>query len=631
MGLHTGIARPNEEGDYHAVAVHQAARICAAAHGGQVLMSADTARMVRHFLPPEAGLVDRGAFMLNGFDEPERIYQLTHPALRSVFPPLRASPAQSHNLPDLRLSFVGRKVDSDAIEQMLEDDRLVTLVGPGGAGKTRLAVELGARLAERFEGGVHLCDLSPQGDPALVPAAMAEALGVREAAGRDALGDVSEVLGDREALLLLDSCEHLVAGVAVTVDRLLSDAPKLRVLATSREPLGVTGEHLWRLGPLDVPAVDDLHEVCDSDAVALFETRARLGQPAFTVTEANAAAVADICRQLEGLPLAIELVAAQIASLPPSAIADGLRDAPQVLDAPSDRPLDRHRNLEATVDWSYQLLDDDSRRLLRLLSVFANGFTVEAARAVADSEDTLSTLTRLVNKSLVVWDPDASRYRILESIRTFARARLEQAGEADVAGARHLAWCASLADDLKAHSRTGANHEAYDVFNRELDNFRVALDWAAKHSSLEASSLAGAVHTDTRRARPDWWVVAVPDRSYYEQVETDDDIGFPLVPVPRRFRLESDRATIGRRSIQRGVSPDIDLSAPPTDTGVSHQHAVLDRRPDGTWTITDPGSTNRTYLNESSEPLPFHQAVPVGESDRIHIGAWTTLTLQRMT
>jgi predicted ATPase/DNA-binding SARP family transcriptional activator/class 3 adenylate cyclase len=631
MGLHTGIARPSEEGDYHAVAVHQAARICAAAHGGQVLMSADTARMVRHFLPPEAALVDRGAFMLHGFDEPERIHQLTHPALRSVFPPLRASPAQSHNLPDLRLSFVGRRADSDAIEEMLERDRLVTLVGPGGAGKTRLAVELGARLAERFEGGVHLCDLSPQSDPALVPAAIAEALGVREAPGRDALSDVSEVLADREALLVLDSCEHLVAGVATAVDRLLSTASHLRVLATSREPLGVTGEHLWRLGPLDVPAVDDLQEVRDSDAVALFEGRARLGQPTFTVTEANATAVADICRQLEGLPLAIELVAAQIASLPPSAIADGLRDAPQTLDAPSDRSVDRHRSLDATVDWSYQLLDEASRRLLRLLSVFANGFTLEAARAVADSEDTLTTLTRLVNKSLVVWDLDASRYRILESIRTFARARLDQAGEAETAGARHLAWCASLADELKAHSRTGANREAYDVFNRELDNFRVALDWAAKHSSLETTSLAGAVHADTPRAWPDWWVVAVPDRVYYELVETDDDIGFPLVPIPRRFHLETDRATIGRRSVQRGVAPDIDLSSPPIDTGVSHHHAVLDRQPDGTWTITDPGSTNRTYLNESLEPLPFNRAVPVGEADRIHIGAWTTLTLERMT
>jgi predicted ATPase len=594
-------------------------------------MSADTARMVRHFLPVEAALVDRGAFMLNGFDEPERIYQLTHPALRSVFPPLRASPAQSHNLPDLRLSFVGRKADLGAIEQMLDDARLVTLAGPGGAGKTRLAVELGARLAERFEGGVHLCDLSPQSDPARIPAALAEALGIREAGGPDTLRDVAEVLAERESLLVLDSCEHLVDGVAVAVDSLLSEAPELHILATSREPLGVTGEHLWRLGPLDVPEVDDPQQVRQSDAVALFEGRARLGQPTFTVTEANAAAVADICRQLEGLPLAIELVAAQVASLPPSTIAEALRDRPAILEASPDRRLDRHRNLEATVDWSYRLLDGDSRQLLRLLSVFANGFTVEAARAVAESEDTLVTLTRLVNKSLVVWDPDATRYRILESIRTFARARLDEAGETETAGARHLAWCASLADELKAHSQAGGKHEAYDLFDRELDNFRVALDWAAKHISVQPANLAGVVEADIEgRAGPDWWMVAVPDRDYYEQVESDDGMAFPLVPIPRRFRLETDRVTIGRRSVQRGTIPDIDLSAPPTDTGVSHDHAVLHRRPDGTWTVTDPGSTNRTYLNDSADPLPFNEAVPVGEHDRIHIGAWTTLTLERL-
>ena len=447
MGLNTGIARPTEDGDYHAVAVHQAARVCAAAHGGQVLMSADTARMVRHFLPQEAGVVDRGPFMLNGFDEPERIYQLTHPALRSVFPPLRASPAQSHNLPDLRMSFVGREADLEAIDHIFERCRLVTVVGPGGAGKTRLAVELGARVVGRFEGGVHLCDLSPQSDPALVPAALSEALGVREGAGRDSLHEVAEVLADRDALLLLDSCEHVVDGVAAAVETLLSAAPNLRILATSREPLGVIGEQLWRLGPLEIPDVDDdLQLMRQSEAVALFEGRARLAQQGFAVNGDNAAAVGDICRQLEGLPLGIELVAAQVAALSPSIIAERLRGRPQVVEASSDRRADRHRNLEATVDWSYRLLDVDSQRLLRLLSVFANGFTLEASRAVADTPDPLATLTTLVNKSLVVWDPDACRYRILESIRTFARARLEEAGEADTAGARHLAWCASLAD-----------------------------------------------------------------------------------------------------------------------------------------------------------------------------------------
>ena len=444
---------------------------------------------------------------------------------------------------------------------------------------------------------------------------------------------MAEVLADREALLVLDSCEHLVDSVAAAIDSLLADASNLRILATSREPLGVPGEHLWRLGPLRVPDVlDHLDGIRQSDAVALFERRAQLGQPGFAVTEANAAAVGEICRELEGLPLALELVAAQVASLPPSVIVERLRDRPQTVEVAFGRRVDRHRNLEATVDWSYQLLDDDSRRLLRLLSVFANGFTIEATRAVADADDPLATLTKLVNKSLVVWDPDASRYRILESIRTFARARLEAAGEADTAGARHLAWCASLAEELKSHSRTGGKHEAFDLFDRELDNFWVALEWAAQHSPTETTSLVGAVQAEADGpAPPDWWVVAIPDREYYEQVETDDEVGFPLVPFPRRFRLETDRATIGRRSEKRGTVPEIDLSAPPTDTGVSHRHAVLDRRRDGTWTITDPGSTNRTYLNDSPEPLPFDRAVPIGEDDHIHIGAWTTLTLQRMT
>jgi predicted ATPase/DNA-binding SARP family transcriptional activator len=632
MGLHTGIARPSEEGDYHALAVHQAARICAAAHGGQVLMSADTARLVRRFLPPDTSLVDRGTYLLKGFDEQERIFQLTHPALASVFPPLRASPAQSHNLPDLRTSFVGRATDLEVIERMLDGGRLVTLAGPGGAGKTRLAVELGARVVERFEGGVHLCDLSPQSDPALVPAALAESLGVRVAPGRDAIDDISAVLADRQALLLLDSCEHLVPAVADAVDRLMSAAPDLHILATSREPLGVPGEQVWRLGPLRVPDVeDDLQQMRSTDAVALFEGRARLAQPAFLVKDSNAEAVGDICRQLDGLPLAIELVAAQVSSLPPSAIAERLRDRSQIAAARPDGRPDRHNDLEATVAWSYQLLQDDCRRLLRLLSVFANGFTIEAARAVSDARDTLAILTRLVDQSLVVWDADANRYRILDSIRTFARARLEEAGEADLASARHLAWCAGLADELKTQSGNGGKQKAWDVFDRELDNFRVALDWAASHSAPDSARLARVVRVEPDSApRPGWWVVAVPDRNFYEKVDTDDDIGFPLMPEPRRFHLDADRVRIGRRSVRRGITPDIDLSAPPTDPGVSHDHAVLERRPDGTWTITDPGSTNRTYLNDQADPLPFGHAVPVGEHDRIHIGAWTTLTLERM-
>ena len=264
MGLSTGIAHPTEEGDYHAVAVHQAERLCAAAHGGQVLMSVDTARLVRHFLPPDAALVDRGPFMLNGFDEPERIHQLTHPALRSVFPPLRASPAQSHNLPDLRMSFVGREADLEAIEH---DSRTRPSGDAGRARAGRARPGWRSSWAPVWPSvsrvGYTCATCRPQSDPARVPDALAQALGVREAPGRDSLREVAEVLADREALLLLDSCEHLVDGVAAAVESLLSAAPNLRILATSREPLGVIGEHLWRLGPLEVPDVDGRP---DSDA-----------------------------------------------------------------------------------------------------------------------------------------------------------------------------------------------------------------------------------------------------------------------------------------------------------------------------------------------------------------------------
>jgi predicted ATPase/DNA-binding SARP family transcriptional activator len=684
MGIHTGIARPTAEGEYVSDVLQQAKRICRAGHGGQVLLSADTAKMVRRFLPPGATLVDRGSFMLNGFEEPERIHQLAHPELRTSFPPLRASPAQSHNLPDLRMSFVGRQPDFKAVEDLLHQGRLVTVVGPGGAGKTRLCVEVAARLATDFEGGVHLCDLSPLTDPGLVPAALAGAFAIRDSPGVDPLSTVTNAMKGRQTLLLMDSCEHVMDGVSAAVDTLLSILPDLRILASSRESLGVSGEQLWRLAPLAVPDPDaGFDAIRRSDAVVLFEGRARLVQPGFAVTEANAEAVTDICRQLEGLPLAIELVAAQVASLSPSVVAERLGDRPQILRAGSDRGSTRHRNLEATVDWSYQLLDEESRRLLRFLSVFANGFTLDAARAVSEAADPVAVLTKLVDKSLVVWDPDASRYRILETIRAFARTRLDEAGEADVAGARHLAWCAHLADGLKMSARTAGRYEAYDLFDRELDNFRVALVWAADHSSADGLRLAGAVieqgattpeaeALESRRNRraagpgengrgstgdnlangeldverttssaapnarfaPDplnppeaaWEVVASADRAYFDRVQAES-VDFPLVAADRRFRLTNSRATIGRRSASRGINPDIDLSAPPTDTGISHQHAVLLHQDDGTWAIIDPGSTNGVFINDSTEPLPVNRVTALADGDRIHLGAWTTLTI----
>jgi predicted ATPase len=441
---------------------------------------------------------------------------------------------------------------------------------------------------------------------------------------------VARLIEERPALLVLDSCEHLLSGVAAAVDALLALSPALRVLATSREPLGVDGEHLWRLGSLEVPGQGaDLETIRRSDAVVLFEGRARLVQPAFAITVTNAGAVADICRQLDGLPLALELAAAQAGSLSPAAIAERLTDSMHMLADGSDRRSSRHRTLDSTVDWSYRLLDEDARRLMRHLAVFANGFTIDAVQSVSDADDPVAVLSRLVDKSLVIWDPDAARYRMLEPIRAFARARLEDAGETDAAAARHLAWCASLIDSLRSHSRE-PGQETYDLFGREMDNFRVALVWAAYHSPADGSRLADVVEAKGAVqpvSLPTWELVVTADRDYFDRVEADD-VDFPVAFSERVFELTSDRATIGRRSSSRGIHPDIDLSDAPTDTGISRHHADLVNQ-DGAWAIIDPGATNGVYLNDSPDPLPRDQPIPLGEHDQVHIGAWTTLMLRR--
>jgi predicted ATPase/DNA-binding SARP family transcriptional activator len=654
MGLHTGIARL-ADGGYMGVSVHQAVRICAAAHGGQVLLSANTARMVRHYLPEGCSLADRGSFMLSGFEDPERIYQLLHPEIKASFPPLRASPAQSHNLPDTRTSFVGRAAELKAIDGLLSESRLVTVVGPGGVGKTRLAVELAARLAPKFEWGIRICDLSPLDDPALLAASIAAAFGIRDEPECDPLEAVVRAVSDHEGLLLIDSCEHLIDATAEAIDNLLASIPGLRVLATSRQPVGLDGERVLRIHPLTTPRPDaGFVAVRDSEAVRLFESRARLTQPDFNVTENHAGVIGTICRRLDGVPLAIELVAAQVSTLPLSTIADRLETGLTVEKSGVHLTTDRHRTLEATVDWSYRLLDDTAQKLLRFLSVFANGFTIDAATRVSDDDDPVVTLTTLVDKSLVVWDPDAARYRLLETIRTFARARLEEAGEQDIAGARHLSWCAAFADSLRL-GRT--RNESYELFDRELDNFRAALQWAASHESLptirdrkpmaspvdeaalDAARLADVVQQPVlplldappseeiqAGSEATWEILVAPDREYYERVDSDVEVAFPDHVAGQRFRLSDELLTIGRRS--RGVVPEIDLSSPPVDTGISREQAMLLKQPDGGWSIVDPGSKNGIYLNDSTRTLPVGRITRLEDGDRLHIGAWTRLTIR---
>jgi predicted ATPase/DNA-binding SARP family transcriptional activator len=490
IGLHTGEPLSVDR-TYAGVDVHLAARICSAGHGGQVLLSSATARLARHVLPADASLADRGEFLFRGVDEPERVYQLLHPVLWASFPPLRAAPAQSHNLPDTRTSFVGREGELKLLDDLLVTARLVSVVGPGGSGKTRLAVELAARVAARFESGAFLCDLSPFSDPARVASTVAGVFAVQDAPGVDPLDALAWALEGRQVLLLVDNCEHVLEAAGAAIDRLLAAAAGVTVLATSREPLGVDGEQVWRIGPLSVPGIDATVEgIVESDAVRLFANRGQLAQAAFEVTARNAAAVADICRQVDGLPLAIELGAAQVASLTPAVIAQRLADHLQVHRAAPGRRPGRQRTLEATIEWSYKLLNDDQRRLLRFLSLFANGFPLDAATSVGDCDDPVSLLGSLVDKSLVLWDPDSDRYRLLETVRAFARARLDEAGEGDIAGARHLGWCVSFAESLGDYWTGPHDVEGYLLIDRELDNIRAAVGWAVGHQAPDAGRLA---------------------------------------------------------------------------------------------------------------------------------------------
>ncbi len=470
--------------------MQQAARIAAAGHGGQVLVSAPTAGLLHNALPTETALADRGQYLLKDFDEPQALYQLTHPDLDASFPPLRAAPAIPHNLPEVRTSFVGRHEDLATLAELVAASRLVTVAGPGGAGKTRLGLELAARLAPGFEAGAQLSDLSPLADPALVEPTIASVYGVRGAVGADLMASVGRELVGRAALLVLDNCEHVVAAAAVAVERLLAAAPRLRVLATSREPLGVEGEQLCRIRPLDVPGPDASTDVAEqAESVRLFVDRARLAQPAFTLDEHDVAAVATICRRLEGLPLAIELTAARVATMSATTIATRL-DELTASAASGRRRNERHRSLDATIDWSYQLLNSEQRRLLRSLSVFAGGFTWEAVEAVAGTERPLDDLASLVAKSLVVYAADADRYHLLETIRAFALSRLRQAGEMDSVAHRHLRWCAALAETVY-DSTEAREAQAFATAEQEIGNIRAAATWAEEHAELDGLRLVG--------------------------------------------------------------------------------------------------------------------------------------------
>ena len=409
IGLHTSETTPVGH-RYVDLGVHQVARICAGAHGGQVVMSEETVAAVADRLPPSSSLLALGAFHLRGFSEPVRLSQLRHPQLRENFPPLRAIGVVVHNLPFLRASFVGRDEEMSALLALLRTTGILTLVGLGGVGKTRLAVQLAQQVLGDFPDGAWLVELASLSDPAFVPRAVADAARVAEVPGRDIEDVLVETMVDKAALLVLDNCEHVIEAAAGLAERLSSHCPQLVILATSREPLDIEGEVVWRVQPLstlDPRQVSSASDLVAVESVGLFVERARMSSPGFELTDENAADVARIVSHLNGIPLAIELAASTLSDQPLSGLLAGLDDRFALLTRGRRTAPERHQTLRAALEWSLDLLEEPERLLFSRLAAFAPGLTTEAVVGVCRGlpgadKDLASGLRRLARASLLI-------------------------------------------------------------------------------------------------------------------------------------------------------------------------------------------------------------------------------------
>jgi predicted ATPase/class 3 adenylate cyclase len=504
MALHTGEAQLRS-GDYYGSAVNRCARLRALAHGGQVLLSGVTAELVRDGLPAGCRLRDLGQHYLKDLSAPERIWQLTHAELPAEFLPLASVEGQSRHLPTQLTSFVGREVEIEAVSRLSRSARLVTLTGAGGIGKTRLALEAARQVEVDFPDGVWLVELASLADAAVVTQAVAGSLGVYEQPQQALIATLINAIGARRLLLILDNCEHLIERCAELAEALLRGCPSATILATSREPMGIDGEIAWRVPPLAVPAAHltkTSQSVVDSAAVRLFVERAAAVQAGFRLSEQNAESIANLCRQLDGIPLALELAAAWAAVLSVDQIVARLDHALTLLVTGNRRAPARHQTLRATLDWSYALLPQTERSLFQCLSVFAGGWTLGSAEnvcadAVDSRESVLDLLAQLVKKSLVLAEPDsdgAIRYRLLEPVRQYAQEQLLNSSFAEDIRRRHALHYLELAERAEPELR-GADRAVWlDRLEREYDNSRAALAWSDSIHDVNLSlRLAGSL------------------------------------------------------------------------------------------------------------------------------------------
>ena len=472
MAIHTGETGP----DYRSPHVNRAARVRAIGHGEQILISGVTAGIVRGALPDRVSLIDLGQHRLRDVAEMEHVFQLAHPDLRENFPPLKSLSNFRQNLPVQLTSFIGRTRERKEVRELIGHHRLVTLIGSGGCGKTRLAIQVGSDLLEEFPDGVRFVDLVSINDASLVVDAIATAIGVKVEQDVSRIDALLRDLEGTRTLIILDNCEHLISACATAVSTLLRSGEGVRVVATSRERLGSPGEMTWRVPSMSLPETTaTVEEIGACEAIQLFVARAAAARQDFALSAANAEVINEICRTLEGVPLAVELAAARAKALSPREIRDRLSDRFRLLTTGQGR----HQTLRSTIDWSYNLLSEEERELFRWLSVFSGNFNLAAAQAVWANRDPLDYIEQLADKSLLTVEQtgdESLRYRMLETLRQYATERLKEAGEEEETRERHFAHYLALAEHAYAR-RIEEEAASLALLEADHDDFRAALQW----------------------------------------------------------------------------------------------------------------------------------------------------------
>ena len=487
IGLHTGEAEKRDN-DYFGQTLNRVARLQAAGHGQQTLLSQATYQLVCDNLPPSVSILELGSHRFKDLPHPEQVFQLVYPGLQAEFSPLKSlgKPTLPTNLPQQFTSFIGREKEMTAVKSFLLHKRLLTLTGEGGNGKTRLALQVAAEVQENYPDGVILVELASLADPSFVAQTVASLIGMKEQAGQTIQQSLIEVLKSKQALLLLDNCEHLRTACAQFAAALVLSCPNVSLLATSREALGITGEQIYRVSSLPLPDPKhpiNLEALPRYEGVQLFIERARLVSPDFDLTEQNAPALVHLCSQLDGIPLAIELAAARMRSLSVKDIDSHLHDCFRILKSGNGAAQPRQQTLQAAIDWSYNLLNEEEQQMFCRLSVFADGCAAKAAESICapdtDAWEVVDLLSSLVDKSLVIYERQdgADRYRLLETMRQYCHKHLVEKQENHTLRDRHCAYFLQFAEEAEPHLEGPHQSLWLNSVEAEHDNLRAALAW----------------------------------------------------------------------------------------------------------------------------------------------------------